>query len=130
VTWQMTRRSISSFPRVVVLLISYSQYTTRKICRRTSYALPLIVFSSLRPPSCSMLSLFDLSHLHFVVGHGICVENQLKTTVCDSITLTGKSRATRQTLVTGTGWARVTNSQPAPAPAGSRGFNPHGFTNP
>ena len=26
-------------------------------------------------PSCSMLFLFDLSCLHFAVGHGICIEN-------------------------------------------------------
>jgi len=44
-TWQMTR-SIPSFPRVVVLLISYSQYTKRKIRGRTLYARPLVVFSS------------------------------------------------------------------------------------
>ena len=51
-------------------------------------------------------------------------------TMCDLITLTGKSCHTHQTHVMGAGWARVTKLQPIPAPAGTRGTNPHGFTNP
>ena len=42
----------------------------------------------------------------------------------DSITLTGKFQETYQTLVTGMGWVRVTNSQPVPAPTGTRSTNP------
>jgi len=52
---------------------------------------------------------------------------------CDLITLTSKCRntcQTRQTRVTGTGWVRVTNSHPVPAPAVTRSTNPHGFVNP
>ena len=52
------------------------------------------------------------------------------STACDLITLTSKSCHTRQTHVTGAGWARVTKSQPTPTPAGTRGTNPHRFTNP
>ena len=38
--------------------------------------------------------------------------------------------STRQTRLTGTGSARVTESQPVPAPAHTRGLYPHGFPNP
>jgi len=48
---------------------------------------------------------------------------------CDSITLTGKCRKTRQTHVTGMGWVRVTNSHPVPAPAVTHSTNPHRFVN-
>ena len=44
----------------------------RKFRRCTLYACSLIVFT---PPSCSMLFSFALSRWHFVVGHGIDVEN-------------------------------------------------------
>jgi len=37
---------------------------------------------------------------------------------------------TRCARTTGAGWVRVTKPQPAPVPAGARGANPHGFTNP
>ena len=121
-TWQMTRRSIPSFPRVVVLLISY-QFHIVSIQQEKFTGAPcmpalsscLVVYTPPRAPCCSCLTCHACT-LWWAMAFA------LKTTVCDSITLTGKSQATHQTLVTGTGWARVTNSQPAPA--GTRGINP------
>ena len=96
----------------------------RKFHRCTLYARPLIVFTPPpHAPCCSHLTCFA----------GIlwwAMSFTLKTTACDSIILTGKSWATCQTYVMGMDWARVTNLQPVPTPAGTCGTNLHGFTNP
>jgi len=94
-----------------------------KKCGRTLYARPLIVSTAPLPAP----RVFDLLCLRFVVASCSCGR---KSTARDLITLTGNSRDTRQTRVTGAGWARVTKSQPIPGPAGTRGTNPHGFVNP
>ena len=110
-------------PHVMVLLVSSSQYTKKKISQVHLVCLPShCVYTPPCVPCCSCLTCCT-GILWWAMAF------MLKTAACDSITLTSKSQATCQTHVMGMGWDRATNLQPIPTPAGTRGTNPHGFTN-